>query len=131
MTTILTSLNQEVENLEIFYLIWFGNSINIEIQQQLRTIINYLIIFEDEQQCLQYIHSLSKDDRVILIVNGKFSQKFVPQIVHLQQITSIYILAKDKKPIEQWAKNFKKVNDSNPFDIICSINNLLSIDRNT
>jgi len=131
MTTILTSLNQEVENLEIFYLIWFGNSINIEIQQQLRTIINYLIIFEDEQQCLQYIHSLSKDDRVILIVNGKFSQKFVPQIVHLQQITSIYILSKDKKPIEQWAKNFKKVNDSNPFDIICSINNLLSIDRNT
>jgi hypothetical protein len=116
MTTVLTDTIQEVENLESFHLIWLSNSINTEIQQQLRTIINYLLTFEDKQQCLQYIHSLSKDDRIIFIVNGKFSQQFIPQIVHLRQIISIYIYCHDKKPHEHWTKNFKKVKYANPSD---------------
>ncbi len=116
MTTSPTETIQKVENLETFYLIWFGNPINNEIQQQLRTLINYLLIFEDEQQCLQYIQSLSKDDRVILIVKGKLCQRIISQIVHLQQIISIYIYFNDKKLNEQWTKNFKKVNYSIPFN---------------
>jgi hypothetical protein len=116
MTTSPIETIQKVENLETFYLIWFGNPINNEIQQQLRTLINYLLIFEDEQQCLQYIQSLSKDDRVILIVKGKLCQRIISQIVHLQQIISIYIYFNDKKLNEQWTKNFKKVNYSIPFN---------------
>jgi hypothetical protein len=107
MTTI-----QEIENLETFYLIWLGNSIKQEFQQQLRIIINYLSVFKDTQQCLQYLQSLSKDDRVILIVKGKLGQQIVPDIVHLRQIISIYVYCNDKKTNEQWAKNFKKVNHS-------------------
>jgi len=110
MTTSPTETIQKVENLDTFYLIWFGNSINNEVQQQLRTLINYLLIFEDEQQCLQYIQSLSKDDRVILIVKGKLCQQIISHIVHLRQIISIYIYFNDKKLNEQWTKNFKKVN---------------------
>jgi hypothetical protein len=105
MTTIV-----EIENLEVFYLIWLDNQINNEYQQQLRTIINYLVIFENEQKCLEYIHSRNKDDRIILIVKGKLGQQIIPNIVHLRQINSIYVYSNDKKINEQWTKNFKKVN---------------------
>ena len=110
MATVVTNTIQEIENLESFYLIWLTNSINIEIQQQLRTIINYFLKFEDKKQCLQYIQSLSKDDRIILMINGKYGQQIIPQIAHLQQIVSIYVRCHDKKSNEQWTKNFKKVN---------------------
>ncbi|CAF0831268.1 unnamed protein product [Adineta steineri] len=109
MSTSLTNINEEVENLEPFYLIWFGNSINNDIQQQLRAIINYLLIFDDEEQCLNYIYSLSKGDRIILIVTEKFGEHFVPQIVHLRQIVSIYIYCNSKKNNEQWIKKYKKI----------------------
>jgi len=112
---------QEIENLETFYLIWLGNSLNNEFQQQLRTIINYLLIFEDEQQCLKYIQSLSKYDRVILIVKEKLSQ----QIVHLRQIISIYVYSNEKKINEQWVKNFKKVDYSYPWIIYYFLSNIL------
>ena len=115
MTSLLTNTIQEIENLESFYLIWLSNSINTDVQQQLRAIINYLLTFEDSQQCLQYIHSLSNDSHIVLIVNEKLAQQFIPQIVHLQQITSIYIYANDKKSNDHWVKNFKKVNHSNLF----------------
>ncbi|CAF3412844.1 unnamed protein product [Rotaria sp. Silwood1] len=107
MSTIRTI--EETENLETFYLIWLGDSMKNEVRQQLRTIINYLLIFEDEQQCFQYIYSLSKNDRVILLVKRKLSQNFIPQIIHLQQIASIYIYSNDKNTNEQGKKNMNKV----------------------
>ncbi|CAF4736512.1 unnamed protein product, partial [Rotaria sp. Silwood1] len=106
MSTIRTI--EETENLETFYLIWLGDSMKNEVRQQLRTIINYLLIFEDEQQCFQYIYSLSKNDRVILLVKRKLSQNFIPQIIHLQQIASIYIYSNDKNTNEQGKKNMNK-----------------------
>ena len=81
---------------------------NIQAQQQLRTSINHLLTFEDDQQCLQYIQSLPKDDRIVLIVSGRLGQIIVPQIVHLRQIISIYVYCMDKKANEQWAQHFLK-----------------------
>ncbi|CAF0984642.1 unnamed protein product [Rotaria sordida] len=107
MTT--TETIEEIENFETFYLIWLGDSMKNEIRQQLRTIVNYLLIFEDEQKCLQYIYSLSKDDRVILIIKRKLSEHFIPQIVHLRQITSIYIYSNDKNINEQSINNLNKI----------------------
>ena len=106
MTTI-----EHIENLEGFYLIWLGNHIDNEFQQHLRTIINYLLIFEYEQNCSEYIRSRTKDDRIVFIVDGKLSQQIVPNVVHLRQINSIYIFSNDKKTVEQWAKSYKKVNE--------------------
>ncbi|CAF4559569.1 unnamed protein product, partial [Rotaria magnacalcarata] len=52
-TTVRTnSTIEENENLETFYIICLGDSIKNEIRQELRSIINYLLVFEDEQQCL-------------------------------------------------------------------------------
>ncbi|CAF4368691.1 unnamed protein product, partial [Adineta steineri] len=62
------------ENLEIFSVIWLDLSTNnihenIDIQHQLRSTINYLKLFEDIDDCEQYIRSLSKDDRIVILTN--------------------------------------------------------------
>jgi len=102
------------ENLETYGLLWLDASVNssqknIQAQQQLRSSINHLLTFEDDQQCLQYIQFVPKDDRIILIVSGRLGRIIVPQIVPLRQIISIYVYCMDKKANEQWALHFSKV----------------------
>jgi len=103
------------ENLETFSLLWLDASVNdvqenIDAQQQLRTSINYLKTFEDGDKCEEYIRSVPKDDRIVLIISGRFGEIIVPRIHSLRQISSIYVYCKDKKRHEKWANQFKKVN---------------------
>src|SRR5437868_4289140 len=102
------------ENLEMFSLIWLDLSTNnihenIDIQQQLRSIINYLKIFEDIDDCEQYIRSLSKDDRIVIIINENFALEIILRIHELRQITSIYIYSQDIKEDYQLINQYKKV----------------------
>jgi hypothetical protein len=106
---------QRDENLETYCLIWLDTSVNsseenLHAQQQLRSSINHLLTFEDDHQCLQYIHSVPKDDRIVLIVSGKLGRLVVPKIARLRHISSIYVYCMDKKANEQWAQDFSKVN---------------------
>jgi hypothetical protein len=105
---------QQQSNLETYCLIWFDNSVNnsqnIQAQNILRTSINHLLTFDDDERFFQHIDALSDDDRVILIVSGRLGQTIVPQVSPLRQIVSIYIYCMDKKANEQWAQNFIKVN---------------------
>ena len=70
---------------------------------------NQLITFENDQQCLQCIESIPKDDRIIFIVSGRLGQIIVPKIVQYRQIVSIYVYCMDREGNEKWAKKFKKV----------------------
>jgi hypothetical protein len=102
------------ESLEIFCLIWLDlsrNNIheNLDIQLQLRSIINYLKLFEDIDDCEQYIRSLSKDDRIILLVNEKLASEIISRIHELRQIISIYIYSNDTQEDHQWINQYKKV----------------------
>lgn len=97
----------DVKNLEACSLIWFGDSITNELRKQLRTVINYLLVFDDEQQCLQYISSLSKYDQIILIIKRKSSEDFILKTSPLKQIYSIYIYSKNGHSI----KSVHKVNN--------------------
>jgi hypothetical protein len=106
--------SKATENLETYGLLWLDASVNssqenIQAQQQLRSSINYLLTFQDDQQYLQYIDSVPKDDRIVLIVSGRLGRIIVPQIVQLRQIISIYVYCMDKKANEQWAQHFSKV----------------------
>lgn len=101
-------------NLEAVYLVWLDSSVNaskenLDAQQQFRTIINHLETFQNVQQCEQYLHQTSKDDRIFLIVSGRFGQEIVPRIHQYRQISSIYVYCMDKKRNEEWAKQFTKV----------------------
>jgi hypothetical protein len=101
------------ESLEIFCLICLdlSNNIheNLDIQLQLRSIINYLKLFEDIDDCEQYIRSLSKDDRIILLVNEKLASEIISRIHELRQIISIYIYSNDTQEDNQWINQYKKV----------------------
>ncbi len=114
MATAMSNRTQEDENLETYCLIWLDASVdesqeNIQAQKQLRTSINHLLTFEDDQECLQYIDSIPKDDRIILIVSGRLGQIIVPKIVKYRQIASVYVYCMNKKANEEWAKQFNKV----------------------
>ncbi|CAF0913483.1 unnamed protein product [Adineta ricciae] len=102
-------MSTNTENLETFYLISFRNLIDSELYEQLQTIINYVVLFDDEEQCLQYIQSLTKDDRIFVIIKDNSSSQFVSQLVTLRQIVFIYIYT--KKSSEQLTKNSKKIRD--------------------
>ncbi len=109
-----TGLTRYKKNLETYFLIWLDVTVNtseenIEAQQQLRTSINHLTTFDDENECEEYIRSISKDDRIVLIVSGQLGQQFVPRIHQLQQIFSIYVYCMNKIENEKWTPNFNKV----------------------
>ena len=109
-----TSLVQQKQNLETYFLIWLDGAVNsskenINAQQQLRTSINYLTIFDNVNKCQKYIQSLSRDDRIIMIVSGQLGQEIVPHIHQLPQVSSIYVYCMNKQKHQQWAQEFSKV----------------------
>ena len=120
---------QNPSNLETYSLLWLDSSPSssqesIAAEQHLRTVINYLKIFKQSHECEEYIHSLAKTDRVILIVSGRLGQEIVPRIHECRQVTSIYVYCMNKKKNEQWVKPFKKVKR-----IITHLNKLVNIIR--
>jgi len=109
-----TSLTQEKPNLETYSLIWLDSSAGtsqdaIQAQQYLRTVINYVKLFQQSDECEEYILSVPKDDRIILIVSGRLGRELVPRIHQLRQISSIYVYCMNKKKNEQWVQPFNKV----------------------
>lgn len=114
-------------NLELLTLIWVDQwadttQENREIQDKLRSIINYLRIFDNCQECENFIKSKINDqeDNIILIVSGQFAQDIIEKIHHLRQIISIFIFCGNKQKYEIWAKNYKKVFEINFFLLISS-----------
>ncbi len=108
------SLTQPRPNLETYSLIWLDSSVGesqdfIQAQRHLRTTINYIKLFKQSNECFEYIKSLSKYDRIVLIVSGRLGQEIVPKIHQFRQISSIYVYCMNKKQNEQWARQFNKV----------------------
>ncbi|CAF1244539.1 unnamed protein product [Adineta steineri] len=102
------------ENLEIFSVIWLDLSTNnihenIDIQHQLRSIINYLKLFEDIDDCEQYIRSLSKDDRIVILTNENLALDITSRIHQLRRISSIYIYSIDNEKDYEWTNQYKKI----------------------
>ena len=104
----------EKENLEIDCLVWLDVSVNstaenLQVQQQLRLLINNLVTFENVSNCFQYIRNISKQNRLILIVSGRLGREIVPRIHRLRQVVSIYVYCFDKAKNEIWANKYPKV----------------------
>lgn len=102
------------ENLESLSLIWLDADVNnskenIEVQNRLRSIINYLRTYRDATECENYIRTIPEGDRVLLIVSGELGQKIVPVIHTLRQILAIYIFCLNKEKHEEWSRQYIKV----------------------
>ena len=107
-------ITQENNNLDAFPLVWLDNLVNIsqenlDGQRLIRSSIDHLKTFENIDKCEEYIRSISREERIILIVSGRLGREITPRIHQLPQVSSIYVYCLDKSTNEQWAKQFKKV----------------------
>lgn len=108
------SLLEDGRSLEILSLVWLDASVNattenLSVQEQLRTLINQFRAFDNANDGLQYIRSVSKHSQIVLIVSGRLGREVVPRIHRLRQVSSIYVYCMDKQKNESWAQKFPKV----------------------
>jgi hypothetical protein len=108
-----SNTNAYDNHLETFSLIWLDANSNIKdsrnTQQNLRSIINQLKIFQDPQECQQYVEQTPKEDQLVLIVSGQMGRLMIPSIHQYQQVSSIYIYCNDLTSNKKWACQFPKV----------------------
>jgi hypothetical protein len=109
-------------NLETYCLIWLDPPVNSKentnAQQKLRSVINNLQVFEDINQCEEFIRSVSSQDRLVLIISGDFGQQLIPNIHKFQQVYSIYIYCIKNEFYQQWSEQYTKVIKSCLFILI-------------
>ena len=63
-------------------------------------------VFDNQNECQEYILSVSSQNRIVLIVSRRLSQQLVPLIHPLRQLSSINVYCMDKEINERWAKHF-------------------------
>ena len=111
------SRNEDFEtktgHLEIFSIIWVDALENDEeiraTEKKLRKTINHLKRFNNVKQCQQYIEKTSQNNRLILVVSGRYGRELVPVIYQLRQITSIYVYCMDRDSNLKWSRSYTKV----------------------
>ncbi|CAF3763744.1 unnamed protein product [Rotaria sp. Silwood1] len=99
--------------LEMFHLVWLdaGSSSpdGRHTEQQLRSIINHLVKFQDVHECEEYIKAQSSNERIVMVVSGQLGRKIVPNIHLLRQVISIYVYCMDVVAHKIWTQNYRKV----------------------
>ncbi len=101
-------------DLETVCLVWLDASANITVeniatQKQFQLITSHFKIFQNVQDCEQYIQQKTKDDRIFFVVSGQLGREIVPRIHQYRQIFSIYVYCQNKQLDEEWANKFPKV----------------------
>ncbi|CAM4916612.1 unnamed protein product [Rotaria socialis] len=121
-------MNMEEENIESYSLIWFDSSSNNndykkKFEEKLRSSINFIKIFIDENEFLNYIEAISNDEKLVLIINSKSAQHIISRMHQLEQILSIYVFSLNIRKHQIWTKLFYKIKCVvNDYDeLICQI----------
>ncbi|CAF2052688.1 unnamed protein product [Rotaria magnacalcarata] len=100
----------EQQNLENFQIIWLDDNINttednLHTVSLLRTIINYLHIFDNIWDCYDYIGTV-QDEKVFLIVSGSISENIIPYVYHIPQVQFVYIYCFDVEKHKKWEAEY-------------------------
>ncbi|CAF3415385.1 unnamed protein product [Rotaria socialis] len=83
---------RERGNVEYFILVYLNSTKpDDSIIKPLRSLVNFLKTFDDIDDCIAFINSIS-NEKVIFILSDVFSNSILPRIEDLQQIYAIYIL---------------------------------------
>jgi len=116
--------DKESKNLEFATLVWLdkhvyeqqkeqlsttNNTPILPTRQQLRSIINYLKVFDQLDACQSYIQSVDKQEEIVLIASGTYCKEIMPKIHYLTQLRSVYIYCMNEQEHENWTKQFPKV----------------------
>jgi hypothetical protein len=95
-----------VENFVLVYLDSSAPSQSIE--RELRELVNYLEIFDDADNCLALINSIS-NEKVLLIVSDALGEPVVSRVRDLQQVMRIYVLCQTDEQAEEWSTDVVKL----------------------
>lgn len=100
------------ENLEELFIVWVDSNVNkmndcLEMISTLRSIINSLKIFDNIDECIYYINSITTEEKIFLIVSGSFGESIVPHICQSLKIVAIYVFCYDKTKYEIWLNQYK------------------------
>jgi hypothetical protein len=77
-----------------------------------RGIVNYLKLFDDTDDCIAFINSIS-NEKVIVIVTDALGDPVVSRIQDLQQLFAIYILCQTREQADNWSTNQPKIHGIN------------------
>ncbi|CAF4563733.1 unnamed protein product [Rotaria sp. Silwood1] len=101
------------KNLESYYLFWLDSTVRspefIETQDELRTIINYMKIFESNEECEKEFKRI-KNGKIFLIVNCIQGLLLLPNVHDHQRLHSIYIYHnRDNVDMNQATNQYNKI----------------------
>ena len=113
MTTL--EVHHEKQNLEDITVVWLGSerdiSKSMDTRMSVRNIINYMTVFTNIDECIDYITSI-QTEKVFLIVSDAFCRPVIPFIWNATQIKGIYIYCLDASntypnPIDDTYQKFR------------------------
>lgn len=104
---------QYERNFEKNTLVWLDENLADEentktIILKLRQIINYVRVFANADECVDYI-STNENEQFFFLVSSSSSNIIIPLTYKIMQIKFIYIFATNKQYYNQWCQTFKKI----------------------
>ncbi|CAF1313673.1 unnamed protein product, partial [Didymodactylos carnosus] len=101
-------------NLETYLLVWLDKDVhttegNLVVQRKLRRAVNEIIMFENCDECVDYIKALKTDQKLVFIVSESFGREAVPILHDFRTVTSIFVYCTKKESKKKWLKQFAKV----------------------
>ncbi|CAF1377734.1 unnamed protein product [Didymodactylos carnosus] len=110
-----TVFNRERVNLESHQLVWLDPNVNNSNESEssitiedLRKIIDYTKLFDNVEECQQYIVQ-TKDTTTFLVISEQLGQILIPQIHHLKNIWIIYVYCHNTEYHQPWASHYSKI----------------------
>ena len=101
------------ENKEIVTLIWFDsatdqNQDTTNTMKTLRTINDYVLIYNNVEECLQYINSVTRE-KIFFVIPEAWTPVLLPLIIHLKQIELIFIFCTSREQHLNLMKKYPKI----------------------
>ena len=97
-------------------LIWLDSNIDENSSDcqntitHLRGAVNYVNIFTDVEECIQFLYDMG-NEKACMVISGALGQHIMPRVHDLSQIDSIFIFCGNKTYHEGWTKNWPKIKD--------------------
>jgi hypothetical protein len=105
------SSSGRIRNLETYSVVIFSQNLRLldEFQINIRKIIDYIKIFNNQDDVKNYIEK-NNDDLIILIISIEFAETIIKCTHDLKQLYQIYIY-NPTNAIFHWTNDYKKVCD--------------------
>lgn len=103
----------QVGNVENFLLVYLDSSPPDESNlTKFRGLINSLKLFDDPDDCIAFINSIS-NEKVVLIVSDALGDPVVSRIQDLEHLFAIYVLCQTDEQADNWSSNQPKIRGIN------------------